>query len=234
MHRAQMETDAFPNHPQFHPLNGILKTTPRFPTGCPARSDFTYLWNMDDLRFWVWIIILVGYYIIRARNKAKKEAEARRVNQPLPEQTAEEASSGRPMTFEDLLREIQTGKSPAKPAPAPLPPPQLNRKPEPSPWEVDYEDAPVEEIQDLETIPQRPDPLEQSYNAYEKAKQQAFNHISLEETMQLSDTDVKFGHFKGYDAPVQRSVLADYLLELKDPEGFRKAFVMSEILKRKF
>lgn len=190
---------------------------------------------MDDIKFWVWLLILVGYYVIRARTKAKKEAAERQANQPVPEKTEGGNPAGRPLTFEDLLREIQSGKPATRPEPSlPTPTPTYN-KPEPSSWEVDYEDEPVEEIKDLETIePRKREPVRETYDAYERAKLEAFNRPSLEETMKLADTDVKFAHFKSYDMPTQRNVLADYLSELRDPEGFRKAFIMSEILKRKF
>jgi hypothetical protein len=190
---------------------------------------------MEDFKFWAWIIVAVIYYIVRARNKAKKEAEERQANQSIPETTDTNKPPGRPLTFEELLREIQTGKATPQPEVSVPPPPPTYRKPEPAPWNGNYEDEPVEEIEDLETIPpQRREPVRETYDAYEKAKLEAFNRPSLEETTKLSDTDVKFGHFKSYDVPVQRNVLAEYISELKDPEGFRKAFVLSEILKRKF
>lgn len=186
-----------------------------------------------DFRFWLWLIILVGYYVIRARNKAKKEAEERRANQQVP--TTSESNSPKPLTFEDLLQEIQAGKAPARPETEQPQRPVLAERQETAPWDVDYEDAPVEEAQDLETIPPpRQEVVAETFDAYEKAKRDAFNRPSLEETMKLADTDVKFSHFKSYDMPAEKNVLASYLAELKDPEGFRKAFVLSEILKPKF
>ena len=52
--------------------------------------------------------------------------------------------------------------------------------------------------------------------------------------MKLEDTVVKFGQFKGYQQDTKVNVAAAYVKDLQDPEGFRKAFILSEILNRKF
>jgi hypothetical protein len=52
--------------------------------------------------------------------------------------------------------------------------------------------------------------------------------------MKLKDTVMTYGHFKEYDESSKRSVASEVLENFKDPEGFKKAFIMSEILKRKF
>jgi len=69
---------------------------------------------------------------------------------------------------------------------------------------------------------------------YEKAKQEAFNRASLEETMKIEDTVVRFGQFKGYQQDKEVNVLAEYVKDLQDPAGFKKAFILSEVLNRKF
>jgi hypothetical protein len=72
------------------------------------------------------------------------------------------------------------------------------------------------------------------YETYEKAKQDAFAKPSLEETLKLKDTDMTFGQFKGYQHVEQKSQASEILKDFHDPVGFRKAFIMSEILKTKF
>jgi hypothetical protein len=62
----------------------------------------------------------------------------------------------------------------------------------------------------------------------------AFERPSLEETMKVEDTVVTFGKFKEFEAQKERNLAAEYLQDFGDPEGIRKAVVMSEILKRKF
>ena len=72
------------------------------------------------------------------------------------------------------------------------------------------------------------------YDIYEDAKRLAFERPSLEETMKVTDTNVKFGKFKEFEAEEQRDLLAEYSKQFRDPEGLKKAVVLSEILNRKF
>ena len=72
------------------------------------------------------------------------------------------------------------------------------------------------------------------YEIYDNATRQAFARPSLEESMKLEDTIVRFKQFKGYENESKPSFLAEYIKELKDPKGFKKAFIMSEILNRRF
>ena len=132
------------------------------------------------------------------------------------------------MTFEELLREIQASKNPPQP-PAPVVT-KTEYKPV-KPLVVDYDDDIEQEEKDLETIPADDN---RSFELYEKAKREAFQRPSLEETMKLQDTVMKYSHFKEYDESAKRSVAKEVLQDFQDPEGFRKAFIMSEILKRKF
>lgn len=184
-----------------------------------------------DLQFWIYIIVAIVWVLARALRKAPAEA-----GQPEERERREverDSSGNGPLTFEELLREIQQAKTPPKPVTQELPRPssQLKTAPPIKPYnEVDYDDDLQDEEQDLETIPTR----ETSYEVYEKAKQDAFYRPSLEETMKLSDTEMKFGHFKEYEETVQKSQPSEILRDFKDPEGFKKAFIMSEILKRKF
>jgi hypothetical protein len=184
-----------------------------------------------DIQFWVWLIIIVLTFLARARKKNPK---------PPPPQEREswerdEKPSSRPLTFDELLREIQGAKELRRPEPEPAPvrTRQLEPAPPISKKEVDYDDDLREEEQDLETIHTARDD-NQSTDVYERAKREAFYRPSLEETMKLEDTVVRFGQFKGYESSQERAPMADFLAELHDPQGIRKAFIMSEILTRKF
>jgi len=183
-----------------------------------------------DFQFWITLIIIVVTLIARAvRKKPEQRPRQEEFNQP-------EEPSQRPISFEELLREIQEGKS-TREAPAPeapikpyrIPEPAY-RPPEPTYQEVDYDDNIGEEEQDLETIGDE----QKSTEIYERAKQQAFSRPSLEETMKLEDTVIRFGQFKEYETTEVKNPMAGFLAEIKDPEGFKKAFIMSEILQRKF
>jgi hypothetical protein len=176
---------------------------------------------MDDIKIILWIVIGLIYLFSR-----RKKAEKPPVRQPSrsDEQPAEEAMPI-PKSFEELLREIEGSKIPA-------PAPRMERRLEPEPEVVDYDDNLGEERQEE---PKRDYQKEDRiYQVYEEAKSQAFERPSLEETIKLEDTIVRFKQFKGYEKEVQKNEAHEFLQELRNPQGFRKAFVLSEILKRKF
>jgi hypothetical protein len=168
-----------------------------------------------DLQFWLYVIIVVITLLARAGKKKARPAEAA-PKPPRPE------FNPAPMTFEDLLREIQESKKP-KEEPVPIR--------EPNPYEV--EDNLPEEARE---------PLEQTtfteastYDVYEQAKRDAFNRVSLEESMKLEDTEVRYGKFREYERTEEpKAALSGILADFKNPEGFKRAFIMSELLKRKF
>jgi hypothetical protein len=180
-----------------------------------------------DIQFWIWLAIIIITFLARAGKKKQQEME-----ESAPDREATDQQ--KPITFEDLLREIQASKSPAPPPPVTKPEPvQASRYQKPEPV-VDYDDDLKDEVQEeLETVTnyRREDEI---YEVYEKAKREAFARPSLEETTKLEDTVVRFSPFKGYQRNPERRLSSPYLSELRDAEGFRKAFVMSEILKRKF
>ena len=168
--------------------------------------------------------IIVITFLARAGKKKQQEMEESAPDRETP-------NTQKPITFEDLLREIQASKNPppqpvAKPAPV-----ARYERPEPV---VDYDEELKDEVQEeLESVTNyRKD--DEIYEVYEKAKREAFARPSLEETARLEDTVVRFNPFKGYQRSPERRLVSPYLSELKDAEGFRKAFIMSEILKRKF
>lgn len=183
---------------------------------------------MRDVQIWIYVIGGAIYLISRAVKKRQADAGApqpqpeRRVNNQGEPQTAPHKG----LTFEELLREITEAKEPARPI---VQPTQSARK------YVDYDDDLKEEAQDLEDVSGDYRKKDQAfYNTYENAKIQAFNRASLEETMKLEDTDMKFGKFKVFEEDDQTNYLNDYLKELKDPNGFKKAFVLSEVLQRRY
>jgi hypothetical protein len=185
-----------------------------------------------DLQFWIWLIAIVAMFLARAMRKAPQGPQT--PDQRSQSDSDDDTTGNKPMTFEELLREIQQAKTPPKPA---TPAPEIRTRaplqtaPPIKPYEVDYDDNIEEEEKDLETIPYRDD---RASEVYENAKRDAFYRKSLEETMKLEDTEVKFSHFKGYEEAPKHSLATDILKDFRDPEGFKKAFIMSEILKRKF
>jgi hypothetical protein len=170
-----------------------------------------------SLKVIIWIIIGIIYLISRARKKPENTS-------PRPEQhTSEPETFDKPVTFEELLKEIQAAKSPK-----PLPAPQKTTY-------VDYDDN-IEKYEPLEKT--KPDTYykdqDQIYQTYEKAKQEAFHRPSMEETLKLENTIVRFGQFKGYTQDDRPSLASQYAKDLREPSNFKKAFVLSEILNRRF
>jgi hypothetical protein len=182
--------------------------------------------------FWIYVIIAIIYVVSRALKKPENQPNDipdHRPDRPVEYDAAPPSTSKpKPLTFEDLLREITEAKLPQQPV-------YETRREEPR-RRVDYDDDLKEEEQDLEEVSsnKRYKEEERANSVYEEAKRQAFNRPSLEETLRVSDTDVQFGKFKVFEEQQKRNVLEDYTKDFQDAEGLKKAVVMSEILKRKF
>lgn len=175
-----------------------------------------------EIKVILWIIIGLFYLISRFRKKA---AEQRRQQQPR-EMEPEAPDATKPMTFEELLREIEGSKKP------PEPQPYGYEEPEQEPKSYEYE--PVTGKKALEDVNYDYRNEDKIYETYERARQMAFERPSLEETVKLEDTVVRFKEFKPYESRKRSSLANDYVQELKNPTNFRKAFILSEILGRKF
>lgn len=162
----------------------------------------------------IWIIIGVLYLISRARKKAEP------TNSRPEAKPSEPQSFDKPVTFEELLKEIQASKQP-KPQP-------VLTKNEP----VDYDDDIEEDAKPFGRVDYRKE--DKIYETYEKAKEEAFHRPTMEETLKLENTIVRFGQFKNYALEDRPSLAAEYAKDLRDPGNFKKAFVLSEILNRRF
>jgi len=164
----------------------------------------------------IWIIIGIIYLISRARKKQEppKAKPEFRPNEP--------ETFDKPLTFDDLLKEIQAAKQP---------------KPQPVPTKtdyVDYDDEIEEDEKPLEKTNYNYRDHDQIYATYEKAKEEAFHRPSMEETLKLENTIVRFGQFKSYAQEDRKSLAAEYASELRAPGNFKKAFILSEILNKRF
>ncbi len=173
---------------------------------------------MDNIQFWIWLIVIVVTFLARGKKK-KPQDEPTSYN----ERTNTPPESSKPISFEDLLREIQSSK-------VPMPAPIIDKKQE----YIDYDDDLEEEEAVVEKVDYRQRDQDKTFETYEKAKQAAFNRPSLEETMKVEDTVVRFGQFKSYEQDNQVIPALAYVKDLQNPEGFKKAFILSEILTRKF
>ncbi len=177
-----------------------------------------------ELKVILWIIIGLFYLITRFRKKTAPPAPPRRTH----EQADANPTDHSPMTFEELLREIEGSKRPQ--TSVPYDEPKKTWEPE----VLDYEDEPVVETKPLEDANYDYRKQDNIYETYEKAKQEAFLRPSLEDTTRLEDTIVRFKEFKPYETQRKASIASEYVGELRNPTNFRKAFILSEILNRKF
>jgi hypothetical protein len=170
----------------------------------------------DNAQFWIWLIIIAVTLISRAFKKKPEQSEHNQPEFGGPQEN-------KPISFEDLLREIQASKAPAKPV--------VQSQPKTVEY-VDYDDDLEEESKPLEKSNYRTE--DEIYSTYEKAKSEAFNRPSLEETMHVEDTVMKYEKFKGYKRERKAAPVADYVKELRNPTSFKKAFILSEILTKRF
>jgi hypothetical protein len=182
---------------------------------------------MRDFQFWLYVIIGVIYLLTRLKKKPEQQNDfpSGRPEKPVqkfepPTVKPSTAALPKPLTFEELLKEITESKfqEPAKPQQE----------------YVDYDDQLEEEAKDLEDVDYDYRKKDKIYDVYDKGKLEAFNKLSLEETMRIEDTDVKYERFKMFEKQQSRDLIQEYLADFKDPEGFKRAIVMSEILQRKF
>jgi hypothetical protein len=176
-----------------------------------------------DIQFWIWLIVVVITLLARANKKKSTPAP------PSDRNFEEPVTESKPISFEDLLREIQATKTPK---PVLTPKPVVVSKPQPS--YVDYDDDLEDEIQPTKQRDYRSE--DEIYETYEKAKREAFKRPSLEDTLKLEDTNMKFEKLKGfqhYEIEGERPT-SKYVKELRNPASFKRAFVLSEILKRKY
>ena len=190
------------------------------PAGSVPNRFFGLNLNDMDGKVILWIIGLVIYFYLQSR---KRKAQASEEAPPEPTTTLP------PVSFEDLLREIQASRNP-QPSPKPAPPRQ---EPE-FEYDFDYEDEKHREKQrDLEEEAM----VNQAAPAvaeYEAAKTAAFNRASLEETMSLEQTDLTFGKFRVYDKEEKPAYVRELAREFQDRENLKKAFILKEILDRRF
>lgn len=175
------------------------------------------------------IIFLVYYWF---KNRAKKNAPDQPTAPDYQESTTS-TTTAKPVTFEDLLREIQAAKSPTpEPKPAPQKPYLETAN---YPQYEDYDDEIEDEVkQPIEQTAYDYRKQDNIYDVYEKAKQAAFQHPSLEETMKVEDTVVRYGQFKEYQKQEEPSLASLVAKDFEDAEKVKRAFVMSEILRRKY
>ncbi len=179
-----------------------------------------------DEKILIYIIIGIIYFLFNRLKKKNPDAEQDREG---PADQPSEYDRPKPVSFEDLLREITEGKRP-KPAQPILEKKTEYSRPQPQPVYVDYDDEIEVEEKSLEKVTFD---QERTNEIYENAKKQAFNRPSLEESLKLADVNTTFGKFKEFETKAERNIVSEYTKDLRDPKGFKKALILSEVLNRK-
>jgi hypothetical protein len=176
---------------------------------------------MGELKIIIYVIIGLIWLVSRLAKKKQNEPV-------LPEERSlpNTESSQKPISFEDLLKEIQAAKVPEQK-------PVIQKTSDYTDYDDEIEDEEEVVVAEKKKAYQVVD-ASKTFDVYEKAKQAAFNRPSLEETMSIEDTEVKYAQFKGYQQDTEVNVLAEYVKELQNPGSFKKAFILSEVLNRKF
>ncbi|MDL5051536.1 hypothetical protein QQ054_36640 [Oscillatoria amoena NRMC-F 0135] len=183
---------------------------------------------MDDKI--IYYVIIGAIYVLYNWLKRKKQPQESPPDfePPADQSSGQPQQKPKPLTFEELLREITEAK---RPEPEPV---AEYKQPQPAQQEyVDYEEDIEDEVEEQEGGKAYDFRKEATYKEFEEAKRQAFYRKSLEETTRLEDVNVEFGRFKEFEKVQQRNLLEEYTRDLRDPEGFKKAVILSEILNRR-
>jgi hypothetical protein len=181
-----------------------------------------------EVQHWIYIIIGLIYFL----SKFLKKSEQPPVETPDPMRRRAtgsgpapvESERPKPLTFEELLREITEGKQPPKPVFQPAP----YRK-----YET-FDENLEDEARSLENVTENDRDDAAILKSYERANSQVPLRSSLEETLSLKDTVMDFGKFKVFEEQKKRNLAIEYFKIFRNREGIKQAVVMSEILKRKF
>src|SRR5688572_30270453 len=157
-----------------------------------------------DAQFWIYIVIGVIYFLSRLLKKPEQaSSEAPEPQTPQRRSTGQTpqpaANTPRPLTFEELLREITEGKQAQK------------RQPEPVSEYESYEKDLGDEARSLEEVNVDEEEVVTRWKPYEEIPVRASERRSLEETLKLSDTVMDFRKFDVFEQRHQNRLLDDYL-----------------------
>lgn len=172
-----------------------------------------------DLGNIVYIIAVIAYFIYQASKKKKAAA---------PPSTGEEDSPSPTVSFEDLLKEIR-GEQEEQAAPRSEPVPEPVRsptnqqtKPQAPPQSAPYSSSPYENQYDDEIM------------YYEDAfEMDAFEKIKKEEE-RIKKVAASIPSQRDVSYKLKKARVSRYAEILRDKEQLKDAFVLNEILKKKF
>lgn len=175
---------------------------------------------MDRTQLIIYIVFGLIYVLMRVikNRNAPKEQEEANTSAPRPKT--------KPITFEDLLKELSGVEEEEKPKPRPTPKPVVVEEPYVHPFSGSKE---------------KPKPAYSKAYSYEEKANTRFDKykdakpVSLEEKYKsLAVKDRKDEFDEKYHKKETRTMADDVRESLQSPSDIRKAFVLAEVLQRKF
>ena len=173
-----------------------------------------YIWHMENIETLLYIAIGVVYLISRVLKARKKAAPPRPRQTPQAPQVPTQGSPQqtqpkKTFSFEDILKEFEQSLS----------------------GEDEYEEPePVREVREEIPRPVAAQPQERKPSRYEAYEGTAVSSKESEES--LEGRQGEFSRNEKYS--IKEDVVNDYVKMLQDPDGFKNAIVLSEIINRKY
>ncbi|MCU0384054.1 MAG: hypothetical protein MUF68_08295 [Cyclobacteriaceae bacterium] len=189
---------------------------------------------MDNLQFWIYVALGVIYLIGRASKKKQPEETPGRRSQ----RSDSQPDGPKPLTFEELLKEITEAKTP-----------EVNtNKPTSRTQKEVYKEAEEEEYPTYtgyDTVKEETyeEPKgydfekEETYQTFEKSRFEAFNRKSYEELQlegALEQPKVEFRKFKSFEKEDGPSLASQIAEDFADMDKVKRAFIMAEVFNRKY
>jgi len=171
---------------------------------------------MDNIENYLYVLFAVIYIIsriIKARSKQQRQQQQqpqRQAQTSKPIQQQNQPQRKKAFSFEDILKEFEKNLAGEEEFAheKPLPVKEIKHE-KPSP-------VPVKQVEE------KPNP----YNSY-----QGSSYKSIKEEIEL---DKKLTFVRSENYAIEENIASQYVQMLQDPEGFKNAVVLSEIINRKY
>ena len=171
---------------------------------------------MDNYENYLYILFAVIYIIsriIKARSKQKKEQQPQSQGQTSgPSVPQNQQKPKKAFSFEDILKEFEKNLAGEEES--------AHEKP-----------LPVKEIQYEQPAPVAVKQVKETPNPYDSY--QGTPYRSIKEEIEL-DKEKESSFVRSENYSIKTSVASEYVKMLQDPQGFKNAIVMSEIINRKY
>jgi len=176
---------------------------------------------MEDIQFWVYILFGLIYFITRSFGKKKQKKQPQNSSRPQPrKRQGSKESEERPLTFEELLKEV-TGQSSL---------PNRGEEEEPEFEEIEEEVEYKPLVTPEEEGRKRSFADAESKKIYEESIKRA---QSSSEPIEF-ERDIHFLKNHGEENQEESEIVKDIKRTLQNPSEARKAIILSEILNRKY